>query len=216
MANKDRFWPQEKKTTGFKTRSLSGTSNDWIIEGGVFVCVCVCVVVVGGGEGGRGGGYRLIIHLQFPTPNKFSTWGSWAHRLKDPQEKHIQLKFYNTQPKAEKSPCNSSLAASAQKSVGRMRLPHKRPQSAAVEHQTPTYPRSFPFGTNILSFHSPYFFGKTGDNLAAAKFARTSIPYFFFCLQRGGIRAFKYKRLPGPLLDTLLSLRRARETFISI
>ena len=108
-------------------------------------------------------------------------------------KKHIQLQFYNTQPKAEKSPCSSCLAASAQKSVGRMRLPHKRPQFAAVEHQTPTYPRSFQFGANILSFHSPYFFGKTGDNLAATKFARTSIPHFV-CLQRGGKRAFKYKR----------------------
>ena len=88
------------------------------------------------------------------TRYEFPPWGSWACRLKDPQEKHIQLKFYNTQPKAEKSPCSSSLAASAQKSVGRMRLPYKRPQSAAVEHQTPTYPRSFPFGANILSFHS--------------------------------------------------------------
>ena len=74
-----------------------------------------------------------------------------------------------------------------------MQLPHKRPQSAAVEHQTLTYLRSFQFGANILSFHSPYFLGKTGDNLAATKFARTSIPHFV-SLQRGGIRAFKYKR----------------------
>ena len=83
-----------------------------------------------------------------------------------------------------------------------MQLPHKRPQSAAVEHQTPTYPRSFQFGANIPSFHSPYFFGKTGDNLAATKFARTSIPHLFVSnaveyarsllafIASGGIRAF--------------------------
>ena len=115
------------------------------------------------------------IHRERGTRYEFPTWGSWARRLKDPQEKHIQL---NTQPKAEHPAAAVSLPRH-KKSVGRMRLPHKRPQSAAVEHQTPTYPRSFQFGANILSFHSPYFFGKTGDNLAATKFARTSIPHLF-------------------------------------
>ena len=74
-----------------------------------------------------------------------------------------------------------------------MRLPCKRPKSAAVEHHSPTYPHSFQFWANILSFHSPYFLGKTGDNLAATNLpGKAYIPHFV-CLQRGGIRAFKYK-----------------------
>ena len=46
------------------------------------------------------------------------------------------------------------------KPVDRTRLPRKRTQRT-VEHQTSTYARSSQFGANILSFHSPYFLGKT-------------------------------------------------------
>ena len=84
---------------------------------------------------------------------------------------------------------SSSLAASAQQPVGRMRLPCKRPQSAAVEHHSPTYPRSFQFGANILSFHLE----KPVTTWLLLNFPEQACIPHFVCLQRGGIRAFKYK-----------------------